>query len=213
VAEVVTEGSLVQDFAYYAPLLSMPWIFGTMLETIPLDVPYLAADAERITRWRNELSAEGFKIGVVWQGNPGHTKDRERSFPLQKLEAVARVPGVRLYSLQKNFGLEQLDRIAGRFSLDDLGPRLEDLVDTAAAMASLDLVISADSSPAHLAGALGVPVWVALPFTADWRWMSGRSDSPWYPSLRLFRQRDFGDWDGVFAEMALALRPFVEDWR
>jgi tetratricopeptide (TPR) repeat protein len=214
VAEVVTEGSLVQEFACYAPLLSLPWIFGTTLETVPSEVPYLAADPERISHWRNELDTlKGFKIGVVWQGNPGHTKDRERSFPLEKLEAVARVPGVRLYSLQKNFGIEQIERNADRFLISDLGPRLDDLVDTAAAMASLDLVISADSAPAHLAGALGVPVWVALPFTADWRWMTGREDSPWYPSLRLFRQRVYGDWDGVFDDMALALRPILEDRR
>ena len=211
VVKVVAEWSLVQDFACCAPLLSLPHIFRSRLETIPADVPYLAADEGLIARWRAELSAaDGFKVGVVWQGNPGHSKDYERSFPLEALAEVARVPGVRLFSLQKNYGLEQLASFSARFAVSDLGPRLEDLSDTAAAMHGLDLVISADSSPAHLAGALGIPVWVALPFTADWRWMRGRDDSPWYPTMRLFRQPAYGDWSGVFAAMARALGPLIE---
>jgi hypothetical protein len=206
VAEAVPIGKPLPGSDFFVPLLSLPRIFGTTIETIPSTFPYVGTDAGRIDGWRDELGTTGdFLVGVVWQGNPLHTRDRERSFPLATLEPIARLPGVRLLSLQKNYGLDQLAEVKGRFPITDLGPRLADFLDTAAVMRNLDLVVTADSSPAHLAGALGVPVWVALPFTADWRWMAGRSDSPWYPSLRLFRQPRFGDWDGVFAEMATAL--------
>jgi Tfp pilus assembly protein PilF len=206
VAQVVTTGDPLPDFACYAPVLSLPRILGTTLQTIPARVPYLYADRERIARWRSELGAiEGIKLGIVWQGNPQHTRDRERSFRLAQLEPLARVTGVRLFSLQKNAGTDQIAAVANRFPVTDLGSRLEDFVDTAAALCSLDLVISPDSSPAHLAGALGVPVWLALPYVADWRWMSDRDDSPWYPTMRLFRQRRFGDWDEVFQRLAAEL--------
>jgi hypothetical protein len=109
---------------------------------------------------------------------------------------------VRLFSLQKKFGLEQIGEVSDRFVVTDLGDRLEDFLDTAAVMMNLDLVISADSSPAHLAGALGVPVWMPLPFISDWRWMTDRDDSPWYPTMRIFRQRRYGDWDELFARLA-----------
>jgi Tfp pilus assembly protein PilF len=203
VKRVVTDPRALPDFACYAPVMSLPRILGTTLETIPADLPYLAPEPATSAAWQAELGAkEGFKIGVVWQGNPIHTKDRERSFRLAQLAPVASVPGVRLFSLQKNFGLEQLDEVTGRFEVVELGTRLHDFVDTAAVMQQLDLVISADSSPAHLAGALGAPVWMALPYICDWRWMSERTDTPWYPAMRLFRQRRFGDWDEVFARMA-----------
>jgi len=206
VADVVRIDRSLPKSDWFVPLLSLPRIFETTLETIPNSFPYLSTEEERISRWRDELGAvQEFKVGVVWRGNPLHTKDRHRSFPLSELEAVAQVPGIRLYSVQKNFGLAELEGFAKRFPITDLGPRLDDFLDTAAVMRNLDLVISADSSPAHLAGALGIPVWVALPYTADWRWMSGRCDSPWYPSLRLFRQHRFGEWDGVFADMAAEL--------
>ena len=156
-----------------------------------------------VDRWRAELGGiKEFKIGIVWQGNPTHTKDRERSFRLEQLEPVARVPGVRLFSLQKNFGLDQLDEVADRFAVTELGSRLHDLEDTAAVMRNLDLVISVDSAPAHLAGALGVPVWLVLPFVCDWRWMTDRDDTPWYPTMRLCRQHRFGDWNELFTRLA-----------
>jgi Tfp pilus assembly protein PilF len=210
VKAVVTDPRSLPHFACYAPVMSLPRILGTTLETIPADPPYLAPEPAAKAAWEAELSAkEGFKIGVVWQGNPIHTKDRERSFRLAQLAPVTNVPGVRLFSLQKNFGLEQLDEVAGRFEVTELGSRLHDFVDTAAVMQQLDLVISADSSPAHLAGALGIQVWMALPYICDWRWMSDRADTPWYPTMRLFRQRRFGDWDEVFARMAGELGPLV----
>jgi Tfp pilus assembly protein PilF len=203
---VVCEGSTPPEFACYAPVMSLARILGTTLETIPAEVPYLFPEPSLQAVWREELGGiPELKIGVVWQGNPLHSKDHERSFRLAYLEPISRVPGIRLFSLQKNHGLDQLDEVASRFPVTDLGCRLADLVETAAVMRNLDLVISADSSPAHLAGALGVRVWLALPSVCDWRWMSDRDDSPWYPTMRLFRQRRFGDWPEVFGRMAAEL--------
>ncbi len=125
-----------------------------------------------------------------------------RSFLLTQFEPIARRAGIRLFSLQKGHGSEQLGKIDGRFEVTDLSGGLGDFMDTAAAVKNLDLVIAPDTAVAHLAGALGVPVWVALPFAPDWRWMSGRDDSPWYPTMKLFRQQRWGDWDDVFARMA-----------
>jgi Tfp pilus assembly protein PilF len=206
VDSVIVEGDPLPEIACYAQVMSLPAILGTTLQTIPSQVPYLAADPSIVARWRDALHGiNEFKIGVVWQGFPKHTKDRERSFRLAHLEPVARVPGVRLFSLQKNFGLDQIKEVSDRFLVTDLGHRLNDFVDTAAVMRNLDLVISADSSPAHLAGALGVPVWMPLPYICDWRWMTEREDSPWYPTMRLFRQRRFGDWDELFTRLASEL--------
>jgi tetratricopeptide (TPR) repeat protein len=215
---VVTAGSPLPLFSCHAPVMSLPRILGTTLETIPCEVPYLFPEPSLVDHWRGELEdIKEFKVGVVWQGNPVHSRDRERSFRLSQLERVARVPGVRLFSLQKNFGLEQLDEIADRFALTELGSRLHDLVDTAAVMQNLDLVITVDSAPAHLAGAIGVPVWMVLPFVHDWRWMSDRGDTPWYPTMRLFRQRRFGDWEELFARLAHELtihtRSVGDRWR
>jgi ADP-heptose:LPS heptosyltransferase len=140
------------------------------------------------------------KVGIAWQGNPDHPKDRYRSIPLRFFAALAKVAGVSLISLQTGPGREQLDSLAKPFPLVDLGQRLGDFYATAALVRNLDLVITCDSAPAHLAGALGVPTWVALAATPDWRWLLARSDSPWYPSMRLFRQAG-GGWEGVFEEI------------
>ena len=203
---VVVLGEDVPDTDVYAPLMSLPGIFGTTLETIPADVPYLFPDETLVERWSGELgSTDEIRVGIAWQGNPQHTRDRSRSFRLSQFEAVARRPGIRLLSLQKFDGSEQLGEVEGRFAVTDLGSRLDDMMDTAAVMKNLDLVIVVDSALAHLAGALGVPVWVALPFAPDWRWLRGRDDSPWYPTMRLFRQRRWGDWDEVFERIEAEL--------
>jgi len=203
---VVVEGSPLPDCDVYAPLMSLPGIFGTDAASVPADVPYLFADPQLVGARAEELALpDDLCIGIAWQGNRGHSRDHVRSFPLDRFEPVARRPGVRLYSLQKDDGREQVADVAGRFPVIDLGGRLDDLMDTAAVMKNLDLVIVADTALAHLAGALGVPVWVALPFEPDWRWMSDRDDSPWYPTMRLFRQRRWGEWDDVFARIAAAL--------
>jgi hypothetical protein len=211
VGRVVTEDEPLPDFDCHAPLMSLPLLLGTTLESIPAAVPYLSADPARIERWRRELDGvAGLKVGVAWQGNPAHKKDRQRSFPLTRFEPIARISGVRLFSLQKGFGAEQLEGGVS-FPITELGSRLLDLTDTAAVLANLDLLICPDTSPAHLAGALGVPVWVALPFACDWRWLADREDSPWYPTLRLYRQERQGDWDPVFERITSDLAQLVRD--
>jgi Flp pilus assembly protein TadD len=203
VRRVVSDKAILSEFACYVPLLSLPRIFGTSVETVPAEVPYLTAPQEPTTHWRDELgSIAEFKIGVAWQGNPDHSKDRERSFRVSHLEPLSLVPGVSLFSIQKGFGSEQLDEIDGRFPVISLGSRLDDLIDTAAVLNNLDLLVCPDTSLAHLGGALGIPVWLALPFACDWRWLRERGDSPWYPTMRLFRQQRWGDWGGVFARIA-----------
>lgn len=182
-------------------LLSLPYVLGTTVETIPQNVPYLRVAEERIQAWRERLNARtGFRIGVVWQGNTAYLDDRQRSFSLQKYGPLAQLPGVQLVSLQKGGGAEQVNQVGFRIkppadSFDEDGPFL----DTAAVMASLDLVIAPNTSLAHLAGSLGVPVWVILSTIAtDWRWIENREDTPWYPTMRLYRQKVAGDWDEVF---------------
>jgi hypothetical protein len=147
----------------------------------------------------------GFRVGIAWQGNPAHKGDRRRSMPLTCFEPLAQLPGVQLLSLQKGLGVEQLPAVTDRFSVIDLGSQLGDFRDTAAVMMNLDLVVACDTAVVHLAGNLGIPAWVALPFAPDWCWLLQRTDTPWYPSLRLFRQPQPGDWATVFEEMRTAL--------
>jgi tetratricopeptide (TPR) repeat protein len=211
IGQLVAAGSTLPPFDVHAPLLSLPFLLGTSADNVPADVPYVFADPSLEQHWREELSKiTGFKVGINWQGNPDHKKDRQRSFPLAGLAPLARIAGVKLISLQKAAGINQLSRVGRELGVIDLGSRLDEaagpFMDTAAIMKNLDLVVTSDTATAHLAGALGVPVWVALPFAADWRWQTGRSDSPWYPTMRLFRQPRPGDWDGVFAAMGEALR-------
>jgi Tfp pilus assembly protein PilF len=202
----IAQGDALPAFDVQASLLSLPGIFGTTLEGIPAAVPYVATDTQLVAAWARELAAvEGFKVGIVWQGNPEFTKDRFRSIPLDHFRPLAGVPGVRLFSLQKGAGRDALAGPAGDFPLVDLADRLHDFDDTAAVMSNLDLLITSDTSPAHLAGALGVPVWLALGLAADWRWLLEREASPWYPTMRLFRQRALDDWAEVFDRIRAVL--------
>jgi tetratricopeptide (TPR) repeat protein len=195
---LVPRGEALPPFDVQAALLSLPGIFATTLETIPAGGPYLTPDGDAVSRWRKELGADGvLKVGIAWQGSTRNPRDRVRSIPLERFGPLARLPGVRLYSLQVGAGSEQLAALKGDVPLVDLGPRIADLHDMAAIMCNLDLVVTCDSAPAHVAGAIGRPVWVALPNAADWRWLLARTDSPWYPTMRLFRQPRAGDWQGV----------------
>jgi Flp pilus assembly protein TadD len=200
-------------FDLQCPLPSLPLAFGTTLQTLPPATPYLAAEPDKVAYWRERLPAGPFRIGVVWQGNAANRIDGRRSARLAELAPLASVPGVRLISLQKQDGLEQLSELPGGMEvtalagLDD-GP--DAFVDTAAAMMSLDLVVTIDSAVAHLAGALGRPVWVALSGDAYWVWMREGDRSPWHPTARLFRRQTGEGWTDVFARMAAALRPMLE---
>jgi tetratricopeptide (TPR) repeat protein len=207
---LLAQGDPLPAFDVQAPLLSLPLLFGTDLSSIPAKVPYLHPDPALVERWRGPLAARpGFKVGIAWQGSGRHRRDRVRSIPLEHFEVLARVGGVRLVSLQKGPGSEQRRALAGLFpvaELPGLDERAGPFLETAAVLPSLDLVVCCDSAVGHLAGALGVPCWLALPFAPDWRWLLGREDSPWYPRHRLFRQDRPGDWDGVFRRLADALR-------
>ena len=189
------------EFDLYAHLLTLPKILGTTVETVPASIPYLTAEPRRQEEWRPRIERlAGLKVGVFWQGNPDYRNDWKRSVPAGKIAALARIPGVSIVKLQKGPAGKDPEAVA----LIDLGSQydLGNWLDTAAILSQLDLVISVDSGPVHLAGALGVPVWLALPASPDFRWILGRDDSPWYPSFRLYRQAKAGDWDAVFMKIA-----------
>jgi hypothetical protein len=211
-------GAPLPPFDVQTPLYSLPFLLGTTLNTVPAAVPYVYADPGLVEHWRRELDrlaprsglGRGLRIGIAWQGNPTFRDDRWRSIPLARFEPLAKVENVQLISLQKGHGTEQLRGVAGHFDVVNLGNKLDEaagpFMDTAAIMKNLDLVISSDTAVPHLAGALGVPVWVALPHVPDWRWLLQREDSPWYPTMRLFRQARDGDWESVFGRMADELK-------
>lgn len=192
-------------FDIQVPLLSFPAIFGTTLDTIPREVPYLKADPERIAMWRTLLPQTGYHVGIVWAGSATHGNDRNRSCPIEAFLPLAQVPGIVLHSLQKGPAAQHLKEVPPEFKVVDWCEKLHDFADTAALIECLDLVISVDTAVVHLAGALGKPVWVLLPFVPDWRWMLERADSPWYPTARLFRQPAIGDWEAIVAQVKGAL--------
>ena len=211
---VVTESIGFQaTFDYQVSLVSLPAIFGTTPETVPGTGPYLTADPDRVAKWGRRLGGPGFRVGIIWQGSLNYERDRYRSISLADYAPLAAVPGVRLISIQAMIGLEQLDVLPPGMAVERLGEEIENNPDgfreMAAAMANLDLLIMSDTGPTHLAAALGRPVWLAAPRYADWRWMRGREDSPWYPTMRLFWQKTAGDSAPVFARMARELAGVV----
>jgi tetratricopeptide (TPR) repeat protein len=229
VDRVVDWNSPLPDCDVHAPLMSLPAILGTTLATIPAQVPYLSAAPATVHEWRpvvtraiehatpaakrsTSKSSSILKIGIAWQGNRDNKVDRWRSFPLTHFFHLAQLPGVRLVSLQKGDGQEQIAALAGQFPVAELihpdhgDEDRRDFLDTAAVINGLDLVVTPDTSLGHLAGAVGARVFVALPAVAEWRWHFDRDDSPWYPTMRIFRQPTPGDWDGVFECVARTVR-------
>jgi hypothetical protein len=172
------------------------------LHTIPCDVPYLHADAVKSEYWRQRLAQASFKVGIVWAGEPAHKEDKNRSCHVRHFLPLSKIPGVQLIGLQKGAAAEQVKDMAGMITVMNLDGELNDFTDTAAVIDNLDLVISVDTAVLHLAGAMGKPAWAMLSSAPDWRWMLDRPDSPWYPTVRLFRQRSYGDWDDVCQRMA-----------
>jgi Flp pilus assembly protein TadD len=206
---VIGFGSPLSDYDMHLPLMSAPRIMGTRLDTIPAGVSSVSADPVRVSKWAQHLGDHGFRIGISWQGNPHGSVDQGRSFPVRLFNEISGLEGVRLISLQKNSGLEQLAALPAGMTIETLGDGFDAgdqaFLDTAAVMMNLDLIITSDTSVAHVAGTLGRPVWIALKYAPDWRWLLQRTDSPWYSSARLFRQSKYGDWQGVFAAMTSAL--------
>jgi Flp pilus assembly protein TadD len=207
---IVPAGDALPAFDLVCPLMSLPAIYGTTEATIPADVPYLYAEPDAVVRWRERLGEHGFRVGIAWQGNRSRREDNGRSIRLEHFLPLASVPGVRLISLQKDVGAEQL---TSGMTVETLGEDFDSgpdgFIDTAAAMMNLDLVISSDTAIPHLAGALGRPVWVALRAVPDWRFMLERTDSPWYPTMRLFRQTVRDEWGPVFSAIKEALAAHV----
>jgi tetratricopeptide (TPR) repeat protein len=198
------------DSDYCAPLMSLPLFFGTSIESIPAEVPYLRGDPERRAWWVERLSAlPGARVGLVWAGRPSNTQDYVRSITLDSLAPLADIAGISFVSLQTGEAASQAAALPRGMTFYDFTAELQDLADTAALISALDLVISVDTAVAHLAGALAKPVWMMNRRQGDWRWMIDREDSPWYPSLRLFRQPRHGDWDSVIADVARALQFFA----
>ena len=196
-------------FDCHAPLLDLPGHLKTTLETIPSQESYLTVASELIEKWADRLGPrEHFRIGIAWAGNPDQKFDRDRSMDPSNFLPLTEIPRVSVYSLQ--FGRDgEATKVFGA-SVTDIGPDLTPFTEAAAAIMNLDLVVTVDTSLAHLVGALGRPVWTLLPFIPDWRWLLGRDDTPWYPTMRLFRQDSRGDWEGVIERVCQALADRIE---
>ena len=194
------------------PLMSLPLLVGTELATIPREVPYLQADPRRVAAWAGVAGSNpALNVGIAWQGRPNMEVGnlRGRSVPVKEFMPLLSIPNVTLFSLQKGPGIEQLQSVdfASRLVVPpNLDSGADGFLDTAALMMHLDLIITSDTSIAHLAGALGRPVWLALNYSCEWRWLLNRRDSPWYPTMKLFRQPTQGRWDAVFSAIACELR-------
>ncbi|HWA39921.1 MAG TPA: tetratricopeptide repeat protein [Burkholderiales bacterium] len=204
---IVVRGDPLPPFEMHAPLLSLPALLGTTIESIPWDGPYIQAPHERVMAWRRAFAKRRrhFNVGLVWAGRPQHWDDLNRSVPLARLSPLARVPDVSFFSLQLGPAAEEAKHPPSGMELLDLTSLIRDFADTAALVSFLDLVVTVDTSVAHLAGAMGVPTWVLLAHAPDWRWHLAREDSPWYPSTKLFRQPTDGDWGGAVERMAAGL--------
>lgn len=211
---LVSRDGPLGEFDVHAPLLSLPAILETDEAGIPRNVPYLEAEAARIAHWRGKLERHaGLKVGIACQGRKEFLGDRFRSIPVEQFAPLAEVPSVKLVNLQKRPSLAEVAGGAVPFPVIDFGDELDAsgaFLDSAAVIKNLDLVVTSDTAIAHLAGALGARVWVALAFAPDWRWMLDRRDSPWYPTMRLFRQRRRGDWHQVFEDIAREIGGLLE---
>jgi tetratricopeptide (TPR) repeat protein len=210
-SRVIVQGDAGGDFDFHCPLLSLPLAFRTTFETIPAEVPYLSAPQTRMMKWRQALAPRSRpRVGVVWAGNPMFRNDQTRSVGLSAFLPLLSTAGIDFYSMQKDLREGDRERLATCPGLVHLGDQLADFADTAAVIESLDLVISSDTSVAHLAGALGKPTWILLQRIGDWRWLIGREDSPWYPSVRLFRQTEIGRWDSVISRVRDELGRWID---
>jgi tetratricopeptide (TPR) repeat protein len=212
---IVACGSELPSFDYHAPLLSLPGIFQTRLDTIPAREAYLSADPALVAQWRERLSGiRGCRVAIHWRGRLGDAHAKKRDIPLSCFNELGRIPGVRLISVQKGATREELAGALPGVSVVEFGDDLDHangpFMDTAAILKNVDLLITSDTSMPHLAGALGARVWLALPFVPEWRWLLDRSDSPWYPTMRLFRQKSPGNWGFVFSEVREALGALLQ---
>ncbi len=208
---VVTRGQELPPFDLHVPLVSLPKLFATTLQSIPAEVPYLSPPAAAVGKWAKRIGRSArARVGLAWQGDPRYPNDRRRSPGLEPFLPFFKVPGIDFYSVQRGPGMEAPGQHCLGGTLKDLGPELGNFADTAAAFANLDLLITSDTAVPHLAGALGKPVWLVLPYVSDWRWLMEGEKCPWYPTMKLFRQTSPGDWGGVFDRVAKALLEFSD---
>ena len=206
VERVIATGEPLPEHDFHCPLCSLPLAFGTTLDTIPADTPYLTAPPDRLEHWRARLGGSaGIRVGLNWAGNATYQGDAERSILLPPLLPLLANTGVSFVGLQNGLRDGDAELIRANPQLDHIGDQITPFEDTAAAIALMDVVISSDTAMVHLAGALGRPVWILLPHLPDWRWLLQGDTSPWYPTARLFRQPRPGDWDSVVAEVSREL--------
>lgn len=204
---VVKDRDPLPECDLHAPVASLPLLFRTTLETLPAEVPYLNPQAGDVARWRARIGAgDGLCVGLVWAGNPAFAADRFRSPRLDAVMPLLQVPGVRFFGLQAGDGLRDLDGRSMPANFTDLRAEVGDFLETAAATAAMDVVVTCCTAQAHLSGALGTPVWGMFNLAPDWRWFLEREDCPWYPSMRMFRQTRWGEWGPVMERMAAELR-------
>ncbi|MCV6638746.1 tetratricopeptide repeat-containing glycosyltransferase family protein [Candidatus Albibeggiatoa sp. nov. NOAA] len=197
---------ILEIYDYYVPLASLPRLFQTQVDSIPHNIPYLKTNSAKIQPWKTKLTTGKINIGIVWSGNPNHVNDANRSCPLDYFLNLAQQTDIQLYSLQKGDVAQQLNP---DMPIQDCSQQLQDFTDTAALIQALDLVITVDTSVAHLAGALGQKTWIILPYVPDWRWLLNRQDSPWYPTVKLFRQIQAKDWTSVFSQLQHELNQLI----
>jgi hypothetical protein len=208
-AQVLPKGAPLPTFDYHCSLLSLPLAFKTDINTIPANIPYIRSDAARVSAWQDKLGIKTKpRVALVWSGSKGHKNDHNRSLPLRELLPLVDDCGEWI-SLQTEVRGTDVDLLASRTDIRHVGEHLKDFADTAAMIELMDLVVTVDTSVAHLAGAMGKPVWLLLPYNPDWRWLLDRNDSPWYPSARLFRQREIGNWAAVIDEVKSELRRVI----
>jgi len=211
VDQVIARGETLPSFDVHAPMLSLPRLLGTTVQTVPGDVPYLRADSVRVEHWSGRIAPHrrARNIGLVWAGNPSHVHDRSRSAPLAELRGLGEASDFQFFSLQKGASATELSAAVPELNLIDVSQDLNDFSDTAAAMQNLDAVVSVCTAVAHLAGALAKPVILMLFYAGEWRWLVGRQDSPWYPTMRIVQQERPGDWPGVAARVVPLLRDLM----
>jgi hypothetical protein len=214
IKQVFVKGKQIPQFDVHCPLASLPFVFDTALESIPAIVPYISVDSLLVQKWFNKIQHDNskLKIGLVWSGNPRYKADRYRSCSLDTFSPLTQFNEITLYSLQKGEAGEQAENPPEDMKLIDYTEDINDFSDTAALLENLDLIISVDTAVVHLAGALGKSVWTLVPFVPDWRWMLTRKDSPWYPTMRLFRQSSPGDWEPVIDSIEKELSEFISNF-
>lgn len=211
--QIIAFGEQLPAFDLHCPLLSLPLLFGTTLETVPAKIPYIEANPVLVQKWANKVQSDNAnkRIGLVWAGSPRYKENRNRSLSLNTFSSLSQIENITFYSLQKGEAAKQAENPPGGMHFIDLTKDINDFTDTAALIENLDLVISVDTAVTHLSGAMGKPVWTLIPFSPDWRWLLNREDSPWYPTMRLFRQPEIGDWESVIIKVTKELQAYASD--